>query len=433
MPSLNSTHDPVRRSFLAAANDPACDFPLQNLPYGVVQDSAGSHCAVAIGDQVLDLRDAHDAGLLDETAVRAPVLNDLLAAGAARQAALRARLFELLSDETTDRDRVGALLRPASAVRMALPVRIGAFTDFFTSLHHTERGGRLSGRTPPVAAAFRWLPIAYNSRATSVRISGEPFARPNGQRRGADGVPVFGPSTALDFELELGAFIGQGNPLGQPLHLDAATRDLVGFCLLNDWSSRDVQAWESDPLGPFLCKSFSTTISPWVVTAEALQPFRTPAPARPKGDPAPLFYLRSDEDQASGGLGLAMQALLLTPAMRQAGLDPVPVTRADFRDMYWTFAQMAAHHMSNGCNLQTGDLLGSGTVSGPTDESRACLAELTARGTVPLQLPNGETRAWLEDGDEVIFRARAERDGFVPIGFGECRGTVQPAVAWPHS
>lgn len=431
MPGLNSTHDPARRSFVAAANDPACDFPLQNLPYGVMQNGAGSRCAVAIGDQVLDLVAAHDAGLLEEPAVRAPVLNELFAAGPARHAALRARLSTLLEEGSVEQGRVGALLRPADAVQMALPVRIGAFTDFFTSLHHTERGGRLSGRTPPVAAAFRWLPIAYNSRATSVRISGEPVTRPNGQRRGAEGVPEFGPSTALDFELELGAFVGRGNLLGQPLHLDAAGRELVGFCLLNDWSSRDVQGWESDPLGPFLCKSFSTTISPWVVTADALRPFRTGALARPDGDPAPLPYLHSDEDQASGGIGLAMQALLLTPAMRQAGLDPVPITRADFRDMYWTFAQMAAHHMSNGCNLQTGDLLGSGTVSGPTDESRACLAEITARGTVPLILPHGESRAWLLDGDEVIFRARAERDGFVPIGFGECRGVVQPAVTWP--
>ena len=266
--------------------------------------------------------------------------------------------------------------------------------------------------------------------ASSVRISGEPVNRPLGQLRGEAG-PSFGPSAALDFELELAAFIGPGNALGQPLHIDKAARSLWGYCLLNDWSSRDVQAWESDPLGPFLCKSFSTTISPWIVTEEALRPFRIPAPTRPAGDPAPLAYLRSDANEREGGLALRMEALLLTAAMRAAGQAAEVVTRTDFRHVYWTFAQMAAHHMSNGCNLRPGDLLGSGTVSGPTDESRACMAELTSRGTDKLTLPGGERRAWLEDGDEVIFRARAERDGFVPIGFGECRGTVAPAVAWP--
>ena len=432
MPRHNATHDPERRSFVASAQAPGSDFPLQNLPYGLMQSDGATRCVTAIGDQVFDMAGACEAGLLDEPAVRAPLLNDLLAAGPERRATLRSRLFDLLSEGSPEQARVGALLRPATAVRMAMPVRIGAFTDFFTSLHHTERGGRLSGRTPPVPPAFRWLPIAYNSRATSVRISGEAVVRPNGQRRGSDGTPLFGPSTALDFELELGAFVGRGNSLGQPLHIDAAARDLVGYCLLNDWSARDVQAWESDPLGPFLSKSFSTTISPWIVTAEALLPFRTPAPPRPAGDPAPLPYLTSAQDQSDGGLGLNLEASLSTAAMRRAGLPPATVTRADFRDMYWTFAQMAAHHMSNGCNLQTGDLLGSGTVSGPTDESRACLAELTSRGVSPLSLPGGETRAWLQDGDEVVFSARAERDGFVPIGFGECRGTVAPAAAWPQ-
>lgn len=433
MTGLNETHDASRRSFVASANAPGTDFPLQNLPFGVFLAGAEQRCGVAIGDQVLDLRRAQEDGLLSEPALAAPVLNPLLALGAPAASALRARLFDLLAEGSPARSRVADLLVPAASVRMALPVEVGAFTDFFTSIYHTERGGRAAGRQPPVPPAFRYLPIAYNSRATSVRVSGEEVRRPNGQRVGAGGIPVFGPSEALDFELELGAFIGQGNPLGQPVHIDRAAGQLWGYCLLNDWSSRDVQRWEMEPLGPFLCKSFSTTISPWIITEEALRPFRVPAAARPEGDPAPLPYLHSGADHAGGGLGLRMDALLLTPAMRAAGLEPARVTRADFREMYWTFAQMATHHMSNGCNLRTGDLLGSGTVSGSTDESRACLAEATVRGTQPLELPGGERRSWLQDGDEVIFRARAERDGFVPLGFGECRGTVLPAVTWPDA
>ena len=430
MAELNATHDPARRSFIASANVPGMDFPLQNLPFGVFSHGGELRCGVAIGDQVVDLKEAHDTGLLSEPALAAPTLNPLMALGAPAAGAIRARLFELLSDSSAGPGDIAATLVPMDTVQMALPAAIGSFTDFFTSLHHTERGGRMAGRNPSVPPAFRTLPIAYNSRASSVRISGEAVNRPNGQLRGAGG-PSFSPSAALDFELELAAFIGAGNPLGQPLHIDQAARQLWGYCLLNDWSSRDVQAWESDPLGPFLCKSFSTTISPWIVTAEALRPFQVPAPMRPAGDPAPLPYLESGTNQREGGLGVRMEALLLTPAMRADGRAPEVVTRTDFRHGYWTFAQMATHHMSNGCNLRPGDLLASGTVSGPTDESRACMAELTSRGTDKLTLPGGERRAWLEDGDEVIFRARAERDGFVPIGFGECRGTVAPAVAWP--
>lgn len=430
---LNETHDPARRSFVPGAQADGTDFPLQNLPFGVFRaDGTEARCGVAIGDQVLDLRAAVDAGLLDEAALRAPTLNPLLALGNGAAGLVRRRLFALLAEGSAEQGAVSALLRPMASVQMQLPVAIGAFTDFFTSLDHTERGGKLAQRNPPVPPAFRHLPIAYNSRATSVRISGEAVARPNGQRRGEAG-PVFGPSAALDFELELGAFVGRGNALGQPLHIDDAAERLWGYCLLNDWSSRDVQAWESEPLGPFLCKSFSTTISPWVVTADALRPFRTAAPARPPGDPAPLPYLTSVHDQASGGIDLRMEVLLSTPGMRAAGMAPAVVTRTNFQHVYWTFAQMATHHMSNGCNLQPGDLLGSGTVSGPTDETRACMAEMTARGADPVTLPNGERRAWLQDGDEVLFRARAERPGAVPIGFGACRGIILPAPAWPAS
>ena len=434
MTELNQTHDASRRSFVVSANTPASDFPLQNLPFGVYRADGEPRCGVAIGDQVLDLRRAHEAGLLPEPELAAPVLNPLLGLGARAASALRARLFDLLAEGSPVQSQVGDMLVPSASIQMALPVEVGAFTDFFTSIYHTERGGRAAGREPPVPPAFRFLPIAYNSRASSVRVSGESVRRPNGQYPGVGGTPVFGPSAALDFELELGAFIGgEGNRLGQPVHIDRAAEHLWGYCLLNDWSSRDVQRWEMDPLGPFLCKSFSTSISPWIVTEEALRPFRVPAAVRPAGDPAPLPYLRSSADQAGGGLGLRMDVLLLTPAMRAAGIEPARITRADFREMYWTFAQMATHHMSNGCNLRPGDLLGSGTVSGSTDESRACLAELTLRGAQPLELPGGEQRVWLQDGDEVILRGCAERDGFVPLGFGECRGKVSPAAAWPDA
>ena len=433
MSGLNETHDPKRRSFIHSANGPT-DFPLQNLPFGVFRhEGSEPRCGVAIGDRVLDLWAAGEAGLVDAPGLAGPTLNPLLERGAQAASALRRRVFALLAEGSPDEAALGSMLLPIAAVSMQLPAAIGAFTDFFTSLDHTERGGRLAGRTPPVAASFFTLPIGYNSRASSVRVSGEPIHRPNGQRRGDGGMSLFGPSTALDFELELGAFMGPGNPLGQPVHIDDAAGRLWGYCLLNDWSSRDVQAWEMEPLGPFLCKSFSTSISPWIVTAEALAPFRTAAPARPEGRPALLPYLHSSADQAQGGLDLNMEALLLTPGMRQAGAAPARITRTNFQNVYWTFAQMAAHHMSNGCNLRPGDLLGSGTVSGPTDESRACMAELTSRGSDPLVLPNGETRAWLLDGDEVIFRARAEREGAVSIGFGECRAVVLPAPVWPSS
>lgn len=428
---LDETHDPARRSFVASANVEAADFPLQNLPFGVFRRDGEARCGVAIGDQVLDLHQA--ASLIAHPAPTGGTLNALLSQGIAAADAIRARLFNLLAEGSPDQSEIGAMLTPISSVRMQLPAAIGSFTDFFTSFYHTERAGIMSGRNPPIPPAFRTLPIAYNSRATSVRVSGEPVRRPNGQYRGAGGTPTFGPSAALDFELELGAFIATGNALGTPLHIDAAAEQLWGYCLLNDWSSRDVQGLESDPLGPFLSKSFFTTISPWIVTAAALRPFHVAASKRPEGDPAPLPYLHSERNAAEGGLGIRMEALLLTPKMREAGHDPAVITDTSFEHVYWTFAQMATHHMSNGCNLRTGDLLGSGTVSGPTDGSRACMAELTVRGKEPLTLPNGEQRTWLQDGDEVIFRARAERGGYVPVGFGECRGVIAPAAPWPDA
>jgi fumarylacetoacetase len=438
---INETHRPNLRSWVESANDRTTDFPIQNLPYGVFQRSGEMpRGGVAIGDYILDLSAALREGLfssaLEPTArlASASTLNAFMASGLAQQSALRRRLSEILSADGRERTRVerlaSELLIPIRDVEMKLPAAIGSFTDFLTSIYHTERGGRVTRPDSPIPPPFRHLPIAYNGRATSVRASGEPVRRPNGQWRASDGQVKFGPSEQQDFELEVGMFVGRGNALGQPISIEEAPEHIFGFCLLNDWSARDMQRWES-ALGPFLSKSLSTTISCWVVTAEALAPFHAPAFPRVAQDPKPLPYLFSASDQARGGLDINLNAYLLTPRMRNERTAPWLVSRTNFIHMYWTFAQMLTHHMSNGCNLMPGDLLGSGTTSGPQDENRACLSEITGRGAHAFALPNGEARIWLEDGDEVIFRARAERDGFVPIGFGEGRARLDAAPAWP--
>ncbi|MBV9755346.1 MAG: fumarylacetoacetate hydrolase family protein, partial [Hyphomicrobiales bacterium] len=329
--------------------------------------------------------------------------------------------------ESRERDKVEPHLVPMSEVSMQMPVAVGDFTDFLTSSFHSERLSP-TGKVPP---SFKTMPIAYHSRASSVRVGGRAIARPNGQWLDADNIMRFGPTRALDFELEVGAFIGLGNDLGAPIAIENARKHIFGYCLLNDWSARDVQRVESVPLGPFLAKSFSTSISPWIITEAAMRPFRTPSFVRPASDPAALAYLTSQRERENGGFDLKLRASIVTRRMREARQGAERITSTNFKHMYWTFAQMLAHHTSNGCNLMPGDLIGSGTASGPSEESRACLAEITSRGTNPITLSNGETRSWLEDGDEVIFRARAEREGFTPIGFGECRGIIGPALDWP--
>lgn len=427
------THDPARKSWVETANHAASDFPIQNLPYCTFsRGNEPRRAGVAIGDQIFDLAATVELGLLEEwaAAIRACTsigLNPLMMLDGTSLTALRHRLCDLLdaaqNGAAEQRNRVLVALCDAS---LHLPVAIGGFTDFFTSIYHTERTGRVFRPANPVPPNFRYMPLAYNSRASSVRVSGEKVRRPLGQRRRDNGDVHFGPSEGLDFELELGAFIGKSNDLGDPIRIDAAGGHIFGYCLLNDWSARDVQRWESFPLGPFLAKSLSTSISPFVVTAEALVPFRTRASKRPYGDPAPLPYLLSESDQQSGGIDLTMDAYIQTGQMRARGEMPLRVTRTNFKEMYWTVAQMIAHHTSNGCNLCVGDLIGSGTASGSDDDNRACLAEITGGGNA-IPFPNGEKRTWLEDGDTVIFRARAERDGFVPIGFGECSGRIAPA------
>jgi fumarylacetoacetase len=432
-PGMDATHDPARKSWVVSANAADTDFPIQNLPFGVFSRLGGTpRGGVAIGDQVLDLRGAIDAGLLRSEAAEAasePVLNRLMAMGRAASASLRAALSDLLREGSTAAAQAGRILVPMADVGMHLPGSIANFSDFMASYHHTARLGARRNAQAPLPPAFRHLPVAYHSRASSVRVSGEAVTRPNGQWQAKDGTMRFGPTEALDYELELAIWVAGENALGTPVPMSRAPERLFGYGLLNDWSARDIQRWEMPPLGPFLAKSLATSVSPWIVTAEAMAPFAVPAAARPEGDPPPLPHLDSEWNRKQGGLSLAMEVWLLTPRMRAEGIPPARLTATDFAHMYWTPAQMVTHHASNGCNLLPGDLLGSGTCSGATDESRACLAEIVLSG--PVQLPNGETRRFLQDGDEVIFRARAQRQGAVPIGFGECRATILPAPPWP--
>ncbi|WP_431303598.1 fumarylacetoacetase [Sediminicoccus sp. BL-A-41-H5] len=413
----DATHDPARRSWVASANGHP-DFPIQNLPLGLFTPPGGGapRAGVAIGDAILELEEAPPDG----------TLNALLAQGAAFRRALRARLSEELAEGSAAQSRLAPRLHEAAACTLHLPARIGDYTDFYVGIHHATAVGKLFRPDNPLLPNYRHVPIAYHGRASSILPSGTPFRRPTGQLPRPDG-PVFGPCEKLDYELELGIWIGPGNAQGAPIPIAHAADHIAGFCLLNDWSARDIQAWEYQPLGPFLGKSFATSISPWIVTPEALEPFRIPQPPRPAGDPPPLPYLWDAADQASGGLGLALEAWLVTPGLAAQGLPPHRIADSHARHMYWTVAQMVAHHSSNGCNLNPGDLFGSGTISGPGREGYASLLEATQGGREPLKLASGEERGFLEDGDEVILRAIARREGFVPIGFGECRGRVLPA------
>jgi fumarylacetoacetase len=435
---LNRTHDPARTSWIESANGPAADFPLQNLPFGAFRREGDhtSRLGVAIGSQILDLSAATQASLLPEPvrpACQGTALNSLMAAGPAVWTALRARLSELLGADSCPaplRAQVERCLVPQSGATMLLPAAVGDYTDFYASLHHATNVGRLFRPDQPLLPNYKWVPIGYHGRASSLVASGAPVRRPQGQSRAADAAaPVFGPSQSLDYELELGAFVGPGNTQGEAIPLATAGRHLFGVVLLNDWSARDLQSWEYQPLGPFLAKNFATTLSPWVVTMEALAPFRVPAAPRSSADPAPLPYLADDGDAALGGIDLTLEAWLSTVQTRAAGSAPHRLSSGNFRQMYWTLAQLLTHHASNGCNLQPGDLLGSGTVSGEARESRGCLLELTARGMEPLRLPNGEERRFLLDGDEVILRGFAERPGARRIGLGECRGRISPAAS----
>ena len=433
---LDGTHDTSLRSFVESANDGTTDFPVQNLPLGVFRRGGSDPPRVgcAIGDEVLDLFACNERGLLRglpwqvEAACFGTTLNALMTLDARIRGTLRHRISHLLRAEggfVTARSEAEHVLFPRAQAEMLLPADVGDYTDFYASVFHATNVGKMLRPDSPLLPNYKWVPIGYHGRASSLVVSGTPIARPQGQTEpGEGGAPRFGPSRALDYELEVAAFLGPGNRLGQPVPIAEAEGQLFGLCLLNDWSARDLQKWEYQPLGPFLAKSFATSISPWVVTLEALAPFRVPAFVRPEGDPLPLPYLSHEDDRAHGGFDLRLEVLLGTQAMRERGLPPVSLSRSNLRDVYWTLAQMVAHHSSNGCNLRPGDLIASGTVSGPEKENRGSLIELTWRGSEPLRLPSGEERRFLEAGDEVVLRGHCERDGFARIGFGECRGVV---------
>lgn len=434
MTQLDHTHDPKLESWVASANGHP-DFPIQNLPLGIFSHRGGEpRGGVAIGDRIIDLPAALAAGLFTGEAARAAelasgaALNPFLALGAGPRRALRMRLSEILAQGSPAQRKAEGCLRAASDCTLHLPARIGDFTDFYVGIHHAMNVGKQFRPDNPLLPNYKYVPIGYHGRASSIRPSGVPVRRPRGQTKPPDASePGFRPSQRLDYELELGVWIGPGNGLGEPIGIAEAPAHIGGYCLLNDWSARDIQAWEYQPLGPFLAKNFASTISAWIVTPEALAPFRIPQPSRPEGDPAPLPYLTDEADQRGGGLDLELEVLLLTPGLREKGLPPHRIALSNARHMYWTVAQMITHHTSNGCNLQPGDLLGTGTISGPDQGSCGSILETTLGGKNPIVLASGEERRFLEDGDEVILRARGRKEGFAPIGFGECRAAILPS------
>ena len=430
MSAIDETHDPKRTSWVASAQGHA-DFPVQNLPFGIFAPRAAPpRPGVAIGDSIVDLRALVAAELLPKergAALAAPTLNALFALPAAERSALRQRLSELLSNAKY-RAEVEPHLHDAASCTMHLPATIGDYTDFYVGIHHATNVGKQFRPDQPLMPNYKWLPIGYHGRASSVRVSGIEVRRPSGQRKPPDAeIPVFGASRRLDYELEMGIWIGAGNELGTPIPIAEANEHIAGLCLLNDWSARDLQAWEYQPLGPFLAKSFHTSVSPWVVTAEALAPFRIAQAPRPAGDPQPLPHLFAEEDQQRGAFAIELNVDLRSARMREANAAPLRVSRSAARHMYWTIAQIVTHHASNGCDLHPGDLLGTGTLSADTPDGLGSLLETTKAGSAPLQLPTGETRAFLEDGDEVLFTATASAPGFVSVGFGECRAVVVAA------
>ena len=434
MPTTNETHDPRLMSWVESANAPGTDFPVQNLPLGVFRRRGTGEpprVGAAIGDRIMDIAAARTRWNLGAgaDACAAPALNRLMEMGSTAWGELRRSLQSLLATNGALAKQAekanDALLVPMAEAELFLPAQVGDYTDFYASVHHATNVGSMFRPDNPLLPNYKWVPIGYHGRASSLVVSGTDVLRPSGQRKKPDeAAPSFGPTRQLDYELEVGAFVGPGNALGAPIPVSEAADRIFGLCLVNDWSARDVQAWEYQPLGPFLAKNFATTVSPWVVMTEALAPFRAPAYRRPDGDPAPLPHLDDANDRASGGVELTLEVLLRTRRMRDAGAAPFRLSLGTFTDMYWTTAQMVAHHASNGCNLQPGDLLASGTVSGPTPDSRGCLLERTWRGRDPITLPDGEQRTFLEDGDEITMRGWCEREGARRIGFGECVGRV---------
>jgi fumarylacetoacetase len=437
---INETHDPNLKSWVESANDPNTDFPIQNLPFCIFYDDARKHTeihvGVVIGDQVLNLDDCFEDGLFDGSYQEFlgsrrmwSCLDGLMDFSPQRRETLRKRISEILKSGFARHDLVAEHLSLFSDCTFEdLPAVIGNYTDFYCSIFHACNVGSMFRPDNPLLPNYKYVPIGYHGRASSIVISGTDIKRPHGQNHSdAEKPPVFIPCKNLDYEMEVGFFVGQGNQLGEPIPISEAEKHIFGLCLVNDWSARDIQAWEYQPLGPFLAKNFATTVSPFVVTMEALAPFRTAAFERDPQDPQPLDYLSDPQSQKFGGFDINLEVYIQTEKMRDENIEPHLLSRSNMKDLYWTIGQMLTHHASNGCNLQTGDLMATGTVSGKSKQERGCLLELTWRGTEPIDLPNGEQRRFLEDGDEVIMKGYCEREGFRRIGFGECRGRILPA------
>lgn len=440
MINTNKTHDQNLKSWVESANTDATDFPIQNLPFCVFTRACtyeNVRVGVAIGDFVLDVYGCYECCLFDDESFNIAVSADnycldqsVMRKNANLQTAFRNRLTEILADDADEETRknVHRNLISMDEAEFYLPAHIGDYTDFYCSIFHASNVGAMFRPDNPLLANYKFIPIGYHGRASSVVISGTEITRPKGQiRSDAEKPPEYAACKNLDYEMEVGFFVGSGNELGETIPIETAEEHIFGLCLVNDWSARDIQSWEYQPLGPFLSKSFATTVSPFVVTMEALAPFRTDAFKRDENDPKPLDYLSSDENEKSGGFDINLEVYLQTKKMRDENAEPFLLSRSNTKDLYWTIAQMLTHHASNGCNLQTGDLMATGTVSGQAKDARGCLLELTWRGKEPIELPNGETRRFLEDGDEVIMKGFCEREGFRRIGFGECRGVILPA------
>jgi fumarylacetoacetase len=418
---LDETHDPALECWVESANAPGTDFPIQNLPFGIFRSKKDRadppRGGVAIGDQILDL-----AALGIKTG---PTLNALAGQDRSMWRNLRKELSKLLSKKNKSSKRLEKYLLPMKDADMQLPVSVGDFSDFYTGIHHATNVGKLLRPDNPLLQNYKWVPIGYHGRASSIVVSGTPVQRPSGQLKSGDQPPVFAPTKRLDYEAELGFVVGTGNRLGRPISIKDSLEHIFGVVLLNDWSARDIQAWEYQPLGPFLAKSFATTLSPWIVTLEALAPFRCPAFARPEGDPKPLPYLFDEADQRAGGFSIEIEMHLRSAKMKQQKAPPTRLSRSNFKDAYWTLAQIVAHQTSNGCNLQPGDILGSGTISGTTPDSLGSMMELTQAGKNPFTLPGGETRTFTEDGDEVIERGSCQAGSYRRIGFGEAAASIR--------
>lgn len=440
MYEINETHDVNLKSWIESANAPDTDFPIQNLPFCVFTRACtyeDVRVGVAIGDFILDVYACYEGCLFDDESFNIAVSannycldHSVMSKNVHLQSAFRRRLTEILSESADEKTRkaVERNLIPIEEVEFHLPAHIGDYTDFYCSIFHATNVGAMFRPDNPLLPNYKYLPIGYHGRASSIVISGTEIKRPKGQNRtDAEAPPVFIPCKNLDYEMEVGFFVGRGNEMGEPIPIEKAEEHIFGLCLVNDWSARDIQAWEYQPLGPFLAKNFATSISPFVVTMEALAPFRTAAFERDADDPQPLDYLNGEENKKSGGFDIKLEVYLQTAKMREENTEPFLLSRSNTKDLYWTIGQMLTHHASNGCNLQTGDLMATGTVSGREKDERGCLLELTWRGKEPIELPNGEQRRFLKDGDEIIMRGFCEKDGFRRIGFGECRGRILPA------